>query len=88
MVDLQNIGTETSLAELYPKIDAFYENDLKHHRIHVSDNLFLSALELEAPAGSPGTSLQDSSNTLVSLLWCFMTPISVILKDSCTIVWI
>ena len=50
MVDLQHIGTETSLAELYPKIDAFYENDLKHHRIHVSDNLFLSALELEAPA--------------------------------------
>lgn len=65
MVDLQHIGTETSLAELYPKIDAFYENDLKHHRIHVSDNLFLSALELEAPDGSPGTSLQDSSNTLV-----------------------
>lgn len=65
MVDLQYIGTEASLSELYPKIDAFYENELKHHRIHVSDNLFLSALELKAPADAPGTSLQDSSNTLV-----------------------
>ena len=65
MIDFQNIGTEASLATIYPQIEAFYEQELKLHRIHVSDNLFLSALELKAPAGSQGVSLDDSSNTLV-----------------------
>lgn len=65
MIKFTNIGTEASLTNLYPKIEEFYEKELKFHRIHVSDNLFLSAVELKAPQGSLGTSLQDSSNTLV-----------------------
>ena len=62
---LQQVGTEESLAALAPQLDAFFENTLKHHRIHISDNLFLSAIELPAAPGTPGTSLSDSSNTLV-----------------------
>ena len=65
MIKFTNIGTEASLASLSPQIEEFYEQELKFHRIHVSDNLVLSAVELKAPPGTPGTSLQDSSNTLV-----------------------
>lgn len=65
MIKFTNIGTEASLTSLYPKIDEFYEKELKFHRIHVSDNLILSAVELKAPQGAPGTTLQDSSHTLV-----------------------
>ena len=65
MYKFTNLGTETSLANLYPQIDEFFEHDLKHHRIHVSDNLFLSVLELPAPKDSVGVNLADSSNTLV-----------------------
>ncbi len=65
MIDFTNLGTEPALAINYPKIDAFFENELKQHRIRISDNLFLSVLELPAPKGASGVSLADSSNTLV-----------------------
>lgn len=65
MYNFDDLGTETSLANLYPQIDDFFEHNVKHHRVHVSDNLFLSVLELPAPSDSTGVSLADSSNTLV-----------------------
>lgn len=65
MINVQNIGTEASLAEQINEIDAFFEQNVKHHRIHSSGNLFLSAIELPAPQGTVGTTLEDSSKTLV-----------------------
>lgn len=65
MIKFNHVGTEAALATQYPQIDEFFNRELKLHRIHVSDNLFLSVLELKAQPGTPGTTLSDSSNTLV-----------------------
>lgn len=65
MINFQNIGSEAFLSENLSEIEKFYETDIKHHRIHASGNLFLSAIELPAPEGTSGVSADDSSNTLV-----------------------
>lgn len=65
MINFQNLGSEAFLAENLAEIEEFFDSSIKHHRIHASGNLFLSAIELPAPQGASGVSLEDSSNTLV-----------------------
>lgn len=64
MIDFSNLGSEAELITDYPRIDSFFENHVKQHRIHVADNLALSALELKAKIRSNKNQEEDEDKPL------------------------
>lgn len=69
MISITHLGNESQLSSQYPDIEEFYQNQLKLHRISVTDRLFLSVLELPAPSASesePVTNVDQASTAPAS----------------------